>query len=257
MPCPDALKVQAYVDGELDSAGAQEVEHHLETCIECSAVKKQIEDTRALMRDKASYYRADPALQGRIQGTLPGKAAPPQEKPRWRWLGGFWTGLTGGSLATAAAAAAAFFLWLAPAADPLVIDVTNAHLRSIASEHLTDVASSDQHTVKPWLAARADVSPPVGDFSSQGFTLVGGRVDFVGGMRTAATVYRHGAHIINVFTWANRRETLPQTSTWNGYHVVFWRRGNLVFCAISDIALNDIQRLSQLLQAEAMPSGRE
>jgi anti-sigma factor RsiW len=251
------MRVQAYVDGELDSAGAQEVENHLETCADCAALKKQIDEARATVRDKASYHRADPALRARILDALPGDAAPVKEKPRRSWFGGFWTGLAGGSLATAAAAMAAFVLWLAPAADPLVVDVTNAHLRSIASEHLIDVASTDRHTVKPWLASHADVSPPVGDFSREGFTLVGGRVDYVGGARAAVTVYRHGAHVINVFTWANYNETLPRMTTWSGYHVVFWRRGNLVFCAVSDVALDDMMELSRLLQAATMPDGRE
>ena len=256
MPCPDALKVQAYVDGEVDSASAVETEHHIETCIECTALKTQIEDARTLVREKASYYRAGEGLRARILDALPGEA-PVKEKPRRSWFGGFWTGLAGGSLATAAAAVAAFVLWLAPAADPLVVDITNAHLRAIASEHLIDVASSDRHTVKPWLASHADVSPPVGDFSREGFTLVGGRVDYVDGGRAAVTVYRHGQHIINVFAWANYEGTLPAMTTRSGYHVVFWRRGNLVFCAISDVALDDMLELSRLLQAATMPDGRE
>jgi anti-sigma factor RsiW len=249
------LKVHAYVDGELDAAAAREVEHHLETCADCAALKKQLDETRAAVRDTASYHRADPALRARVQGALPETPPPASERKHRFW--GFWTGALSGALATAAAASVAFFLWLAPAVDPLVLDATNAHLRAIASDHLIDVASSDQHTVKPWLGSHADVSPPVGDFSRDGFTLVGGRVDFVGGARTAVTVYRHGAHVINVFTWANYREVLPRSATWNGYHVVFWRRGNLVSCAISDVAMGDLEKLSGLLQAAAMPSGRE
>ncbi len=104
------------------------------------------------------------------------------------------------------AAALAFFMILPPAAEPLIADVTNAHLRSIASGHVIDVASTDRHTVKPWLATHADLSPPVADFAAQGFKLIGGRVDFLEGERAAVTVYRHGAHIVNVFAWANYGE---------------------------------------------------
>ncbi|MEJ0043660.1 MAG: hypothetical protein WDM81_16200 [Rhizomicrobium sp.] len=155
------------------------------------------------------------------------------------------------------AASLAFALILPPASDALIADVTNAHLRSIASGHIIDVASTDRHTVKPWLASHADLSPPVGDFSREGFTLVGGRVDFVDGARAAVSVYRHGAHVINVFAWPNYDERLPDYASRNGYHIVFWRQGDLTFCAISDIALDDMLALSRLLKAATMPDGRE
>lgn len=254
MDCDRALQTQAYLDGELDSAGAIEAERHLESCVECAALRLQLEDVRALLRDKAAYHRADAALRGRVAAALDGA------QPRGRvvpWFRTVWAGAAGGALATAMAAGLALFVLLPPAAEPLIADVTNAHLRSIASGHLIDVASSDRHTVKPWLAAHADLSPPVGDFSREGFTLAGGRVDFVDGSRAAVTVYRHGGHVINVFAWANYDAALPQFATRNGYHIVFWRQGNLVFCAISDIALDDMLELARLLKAATMPDGRE
>ena len=88
----------------------------------------------------------------------------------------------------------------------------------------------------------------------EGFKLIGGRVDFVDGARAAVTVYRHGGHVINVFAWANYDESLPDFATRNGYHIVFWRSGNLVFCAISDIALDDMLELSRLLKAATSPT---
>ena len=113
------------------------------------------------------------------------------------------------------------------------------------ASHLVDVVSSNHHTVKPWFAGHADVSPPVADFASEGYQLIGGRIDYLDGRRAAVTVYRHGAHIINIFAWAYRGESLPNLTTRNGYHIVFWKSGNLAFCAISDTALDELaQRLS-------------
>jgi anti-sigma factor RsiW len=253
MPCDRALQTQAYLDNELDSTGALDAERHLESCADCAALRVQIEAVRDAVRTHATYHRADAALQGRIRTAL-GRAEPRGVIP---WFKTVWAGAAGGVAATALAASLAFLLILPPASDALVTDLTNAHLRSIASGHLIDVASTDRHTVKPWLSQHADVSPPVGDFSREGFKLEGGRVDFVDGARAAVTVYRHGQHVINVFAWANYDENLPAFATRNGYHIVFWRQGNLVFCAISDIALDDMLELSRLLKAATLPDGRE
>jgi anti-sigma factor RsiW len=242
------------MDGELDAANAAAVEEHLQTCIECAALRAQLESLRSALRQNATYHRAEPALRARIRNAL--DAAAPQPRLA-QWFRSVWAGAAGGVTATALAASLAFYFLLPAASDPLITDITNAHLRSIASEHLIDVVSTDRHTVKPWLAAHADLSPPVADFSKQGFKLIGGRVDFLEGVRAAVTVYRHGGHIVNVFAWANYTEDLPDFATRNGYHIVFWKSGNLVFCAISDTAIDDILELSRLLKAMSQTDGRE
>ena len=254
MPCDLAQTTQAYLDGELDAAQALAHEKHLETCAECQALKSEIETVRALVREKATYHRADPGLRRKVLAALD------QETPRSNvisWPRSAWRGAFGGAAATALAASLAFFLLMPAASDPLITDITNAHLRSLASEHLIDVASTDRHTVKPWLAAHADLSPPVADFAPQGFKLIGGRVDFLEGQRAAVTVYRHGAHIVNVFAWADYNEKLPEFATRNGYHIVAWRSGNLTFCAISDTAVDDIVALSRLLKGLSQTDARE
>jgi anti-sigma factor RsiW len=254
MPCEQAHRIEAYLDGELDAAGALEFERHLDGCSECAARRAQIETLRSAVRQTATYHRADARLRNRVLQALDETAPAPKVAQLFRTA---WAGAAGGVMATALAASLAFFFLLPAASDPLIADITNAHLRSIASDHLIDVVSTDRHTVKPWLAAHADLSPPVADFSRQGFKLIGGRVDFLDGARAAVTVYRHGAHIVNVFAWANYSEALPEFATRNGYHIVFWRSGNLVFCAISDTAVDDILELSRLLKALSLPDSRE
>jgi anti-sigma factor RsiW len=254
MPCDQAPRIEAYLDGELGAAEALAVERHLETCAECAALLAQLETLRSDIRERATYHRAGSALRTKILRDLD------KEAPRGNvipWFRNVWAGAAGGAMATAMAASLAFVFLLPAASEPLITDITNAHLRSIASEHLIDVVSTDRHTVKPWLAAHADLSPPVADFSKQGFKLVGGRVDFLEGVRAAVTVYRHGAHIVNVFAWAGYGEELPEFATRNGYHIVFWRSGNLVFCAISDTAVDDILELSRLLKGLSQTDARE
>ena len=251
MQCAEQLRVQAYFDAELDALAAADVERHLEHCPQCRALLDELlalrERLRALPRQAAPA-----ALRERIAGAL-AAAAPPavvRRRPRaWR-LPAFWLGALGG-LGAAAAAALAVLL-LAPLLQaPLLDEVVTAHVRSLLPEHLTDVISTDRHTVKPWFAAHADVSPVVADFGTQGYQLLGGRADYFDRQRVATLVYRHGAHLINVFSWAAGRQSLPRSATRSGYHLACWRDGNLQYCAVSDAGWDELEHLVGLLQQQA------
>lgn len=250
MPCNEALRVQAYFDGELDAAAALEVERHLEGCADCAALLADLDATRKLVRTSAAYHRADDRLRKSVLERIGGKDPTGRRSSRWNLADRrFLSGLGSGVGATVLAAAAVFFLAVPPAASPpLTADLVNAHLRSLMSDHLFDVASSDRHTVKPWFAGHTDVSPPAADFSRQGFRLVGGRADYADGHRAAVLVYRHGQHIVNVFAWAADGETLPATATRNGYHLVFWKSGDLAFCAVSDASESELDALMRLIR---------
>jgi len=115
--------------------------------------------------------------------------------------------------------------------------------------HLTDVVSTDRHTVKPWFAGHADVSPVVVDFADQGYRLLGGRADYFDQQHVAAVVYQHGAHLINVFTWVADSRPLPEYTTRSGYRIACWKLGNLQYCAVSDTGWDELQGLTRLLRA--------
>jgi anti-sigma factor RsiW len=255
MPCPDPLLVHAYCDGELDAASVVSVERHLDACANCQALRHDIESVRAALRSSASYHRLAPQRRaallrglGSAAGTAP--VAARRGRP-------FWTGAVTG-LAAAAGAFALAMLLQGGRPEPVLNDVLAAHVRSLLSARLIDVESSDRHTVKPWFAGRVDVSPPVADFAGQGYPLVGGRVDYVDGRRAATTVYRHGAHVINVFAWPATRSALPsRLETLNGYQIACWRRGAIDFCAVSDTAGEELLPLTRLLQAMGEREPRE
>ena len=132
-------------------------------------------------------------------------------------------------------------------ADALV----DAHVRSLMPAHLIDVESTDQHTVKPWFAGHADVSPVVADFAAQGYRLVGGRADYLDRQRAAVVVYEHGAHVINVFSWAQGRGGVNRETTRSGYHMFFWSEGDLQYCAVSDTGWDELTRLVHLVQEQS------
>jgi anti-sigma factor RsiW len=250
MPCNEALRVQAYFDGELDAVAAVDVERHLENCAECAALYADLDATRKLVRGSAVYHRADDDLRDSLIEKLgDGGHSTTKSSPRYFGDRKFLSGLTSGVGATALAAVMVFFLAAPAAPNMLVADVTNAHLRSLMSDHLIDVVSTDHHTVKPWFAGHTDVSPPVTNFAKQGFTLIGGRADYVDGHRAAVVVYRHGLHVINVFTWAANGEKMPDDVTRDGYHIVFWQSGDLVFCAVSDTGEGELADLVRLIKS--------
>lgn len=163
---------------------------------------------------------------------------------------GFWLGALGGMGASALATAITLFLLLPPSPASLVKSVEQAHVRALMEGRTVMVASSNHHTVKPWFAGRAPLSPPVADFAAQGFALAGGRTDTILGSPAAVIAYRHGRHEIDLFVWADRGSHLPQGGLSHGYHVRFWRSGDLDFAAVSDVDPSELEKFVHLVDAE-------
>jgi anti-sigma factor (TIGR02949 family) len=259
--CADSLRVQAYFDGEVDAVSAAEIERHADRCNECRALLEDLGKVRTALRRDISYTAAPPQLRAQILRALdqegaasPGIAEAPPAKSRTSRLPpvfrgrSFWTGAFSGIGGAAIAAAIAFFLVLPSVVSPLTDDLVSAHVRSLMPAHLIDVVSTDRHTVKPWFAGHADVSPVVADFESQGYRLIGGRADYIDHQRSAVVVYQHGPHVINVFTWAADALRNPSNTTRNGYHLAFWQQGNIQYCAVSDTGWDELLGLMRLLR---------
>jgi len=196
--------------------------------------------------------RGAPPLEGTsaLEGLLALVGTPrPRERvsPKGR-IRPFWVGALSGAGGAAIAATFAFLLLVPRFTNPLLDELVSAHVRSLMPSHLIDVESTDKHTVKPWFAGHADVSPVVADFEPQGYRLIGGRVDYLEHQRSAVVVYQHGAHVINVFSWAGRGRALPADLTRSGYHLAFWQAGDLEYCAVSDTGWDELLGLVRLLK---------
>lgn len=253
MRCAESLRVQAYFDGELDALSAADVERHCEACAECRERLEDLEQLRTALRQELTYAVTPPPLRARIMRALDREST--VQRPRldagrlMRWRPRpFWQGAFSGIAGTAIVAAIALLLLAPPLSNPLLDELVSAHVRSLMPEHLIDVESTDKHTVKPWFAGHTDVSPVVADFPQQGYRLIGGRADYFYRQRAAVVVYQHGSHVINVFSWAATNASLPKNTTRNGYHLAFWKTGNLAYCAVSDASWEELERLVQLLQ---------
>jgi len=262
--CPESLRVQAYFDAELDAVTAADIERHIEHCAGCRALLQDLEQMRAVLRRDLGYARAAPPLRAKIMRALdqegaaetPGMALPAgrlqlRERVSQRRPRSFWMGALGGAGGTAIAATLAFLLLVPRVTNPLLDELMSAHVRSLMPAHLIDVVSTDKHTVKPWFAGHTDVSPVVADFEAQGYRLIGGRADYLDHQRSAVVVYQHGAHVINVFSWAGNERALPDNATRSGYHLAFWREGDLDYCAVSDTGWDELMGLVRLLRDTA------
>jgi mycothiol system anti-sigma-R factor len=239
-----AVRLHAYLDGELDAAGAADFEQHLRTCPQCSSALAAEQSLRASISSAQLYERAPSQLRNQIRKSLPHNSPATVPKSRtWPWL------------ALAAALILAAFLGrellglvhLHDQRSVLASAAVDAHLRSLQPGHLTDVQSSDQHTVKPWFDGKVDFAPTVRDFAANDFPLLGGRLDVLGGRTAAALVYGRRKHIINVFVMESSNADVPPSSgDLHGYHWLSWQNDGFTYMAVSDAAPQDLVQLRDL-----------
>ena len=249
MNCPELLRTQAFLDGELIGEAAREAERHIATCDECRAFSANIAELSDALRADATQHRAPQSLRDGVGALLDKETAPGAFIPRWRQRA-FWSGAVSGIGASALAAALTMFALLPPSAETLAQSVADAHTNALMSGKVIEVASSSHHTVKPWFAGKVEVSPPVADFAQQGFPLIGGRVDKVAGSRAAVVVYHHGRHEIDLFVWPDKGAQLPGESTRHGYHAIFWKNGDLNFAAVCDMEGVELHKFVNLVRTE-------
>jgi anti-sigma factor RsiW len=252
MDCTEAQeRLEREQDGELDTRSRRALQEHLAGCEECSAVRDDLRGLRSAVRDRASYFAAPDSLRQRISSDRKRDRAPASRGLVLPWWG-FAT-----SLATAALLAVAVTLAVGLPAreDQIAQQVVASHIRSLMENHLADVASTDQHTVKPWFSGKLDFSPPVHDLATEGFALLGGRLDYIGGRPVAALVYQRRRHRINVFVWpVTTRPHAPSTTiAVDGYNGVEWTQAGMTFWAVSDLNLSELGELKRLLEHEGAP----
>lgn len=248
MSCADIeAAIPVYLDGELDPAATLELERHLRGCERCSAVASRERELRLAYRDGSLRFEAPEELATRVRRALAARAGAERVRgfpPRRRLA------IAASFVLAVAVTALVTRLAVAPSGEPALLgQVLSSHVRSLMTGQLTEVASSDQHTVKPWFAGKLDFSPPVTDLAAEGFPLAGGRVDVLDGRPVAALVYRRRQHVINLFAWPAARGPMPSPgrSDKNGYHMVAWSRSGMTFSAISDVEAGELDRFAALL----------
>jgi mycothiol system anti-sigma-R factor len=255
MVCREVLdRLSTFLDDELDPLASREVVRHLESCPACAAAFARQRQLAETLRRDLEYHRAPELLRARVLRETRG-AVRPDERRRspgaaqpWRWVG-----------VAAAVAAVAGGAWLVAslpltgARDAATREAVSSHVRSLMASHLTDVTSTDQHTVKPWFAGKLDFSPPVTDFADAGYALLGGRLDYLQGRAVAALVYQHRKHVINVFVWPDAHEETIVAATRQGYNVIFEKHYGMAYCLVSDLNAAELAAFARMLTAGPLP----
>ena len=228
-------RLHAYLDQELELPGAMEVDRHLASCEACKSIYAEQTALRSAVRSNATYHNAPSGLAQRIRARVRPKD---ESKPRFRWQQWFPMGAAVAATALLSWTAAIQYASVSPE-EGMAERVIAGHARSVVTGHLADVASSDQHSVKPWLSARLDYSPPVTDLTGAGFPLVGGRLDYLDQRPVSVLVYRHREHMINLFVWPLQEGAPAQAAHGSlakrGYNVLHWNDGGMAFWAVSDL----------------------
>jgi len=250
MTCDEAeVLIHALIDGELDAGHAREVEVHVAQCPHCAASLAAYRQMGQAIASADLRYAAPESLRRRVEAALP-KPAVKTAPSRRAVLRGF---ALGSGLSAIAATGLVAIVLRNGDQDRINSEIVSAHLRSLQAGHLTDVLSTDQHTVKPWFNGKLDVAPPVIDLTAQGFTLIGGRLDYVDARPIGAVVYKRRAHVINLFVaqTSNMEHRAPRTETFQGFNIRSWSERGLNFWAISDIGADELGEFSEKFEAAA------
>jgi len=241
-------RLDAYLDGELAETERAPVRDHLQACPDCGPEAVALERLREGIRQSAPVYRTPDALRSQIRFALRREgaaAAPASYSHAPGWLAYAASIL----LAIAIGSGGTFAVLGDRQADPVATEILDSHLRSLLGTHLTDVASSDQHTVKPWFAGRTDLSPPAVDLAADGFPLVGGRLELIAGKPVPALVYKRREHVINLFVMPAARADRGDTLSRHGYNLRQWDEGDLGFWAVTDAGPTELAEFERLFRA--------
>ena len=236
-------KLDTYLDGELSATEARALAEHLRGCAACAAdALSRVQQKRAI-RDAGQRFAPDPAFRARIEKSLAPRR-PFLEKRLW---------LPVLAISVGVLVAGAMFLTLRNNQQQLIGELVDQHVATLASANPVDVISTDRHTVKPWFAGKIPFTFNLPELEGSPFELIGGKVSYLGQSPGAELIFRVRQHQISVFIFQDRDDEKPRENEWAGTDLSFqvrsWRHNGLRYFVISDVAAQDVDKLSELIKA--------
>jgi len=249
----EAIKLLGpYQDGELDLSTCLKLEEHLAGCPACQQKLAGEQELVETIRSEAPRFKASPFLKTRIQARLRAENSPAAQIPWWKLVSPVWTS---SALAGAVLVVVALGLFGMQENPELVQDAVSNHVRSLQVNHLMDVASTDQHTVKPWFAGKLDYSPQVIDLGPSGYPLIGGRLDVLDHRNVAAIIYQRRKHYVNLFIWpSSARPLSDRLYDQNGYHVLGWTKSGMNYLVVSELGEKELREFVGMIQEQTLAS---
>ncbi len=256
MDCDETQDLlHGYLDDELDVVSSRALTQHLQSCPVCTRMYEAQHALRTALRTSALSFTPPPALSKQVRAAVRRASRADARPMGWAW---------GGLSVAVAMALVVLVVWSsglvhmrAPVDEYVLQDVIAGHVRSLMVNHLTDVLSADQHTVKPWFEGHVDFAPPVPDLTAQGFPLVGGRLDYLDSRPVAALVYKRQQHVINLFVWPAPSDAPQPASmvTRQGYNLVQWSTAGMTYWAISTLNAREMEAFAhEIQQHTTLPS---
>jgi len=243
-----------YRDGELDLATCLKLEEHLAGCPSCQKKLEEEQDLVAVIESETPRFKASPFLKTRIVAALREEKSSADTVSWWKRLslGSVFSGLAGAA-AVLVILMVGFFA--TPGIPELDQDAVANHVRSLQVNHLMDVVSTDQHTVKPWFAGKLDYSPQVVDLTPAGYPLIGGRLDVLDHRYVAAIIYQRRKHYINLFIWPSDKESLRgKLYDVNTYHALGWTKSGMNYLAVSELGEKELREFVGMIQEQTTDS---
>lgn len=235
----------AYVDNEVDVMTSLALEEHVGVCVVCTHALQTQRSIKKLIRDADLYFECPPSLRQELMRALAPEAG--SSRPS-RLRAGFRGWPVAAACAVFLLACGLYIFRFQPVESTWAQEVVDNHVRSMLVNHLTDVPSSDQHTVKPWFNGKLSFSPTVTDFTAKGYPLVGGRIDYMNHQAVAAIVYQRRQHIINVFSCPTNSNPSWATTELRGYNLIRWSDRGIEYWVVSDLNRPELEAFAQLLK---------
>ncbi len=253
MNCQDSrIYLPAYLDDELEVADNLRMQKHLADCADCRQAEEEQLVLRSVLRDPSLYAHPSADFAKRIDAAVRRAAKEEARSQRSSWFESLrWVPVAAALVIVTTLGALFVINSLRSSHQQLIASaVLVGHIRSLQAGHLVDVPSSDRHTVKPWFQGKLDFSPPVPDLSELGWTLIGGRLDYVDGQPVAALVYQRRMHNINVFLWPNHGaagDAVKQEDA-QGYQILHWNGADMTYWVVSDLNYAELQEFARALR---------